>query len=97
MSHRQRERRILGLSLLRKQQGAVALEHLLVIAAVVVAVAAAIILGISQIVPQVVGLACPAADTAYDPNPAPVYPAPPVFAEPAPAIAPAAAGDCLGP
>jgi Flp pilus assembly pilin Flp len=92
MRHGRRGRRILGL-LLRGQQGAVALEHLLIIGVVVVAVAAAIILGIGQIVPQVVGLACPSSDTAYDP--APVYGGPPVFGEP-PVSAPAAAGACLG-
>ncbi len=42
-------------------------EYLLVIGAVVVAMAAALIAGFTLLLPEIVGVVCPAIDTAADP------------------------------
>ena len=85
MRHRRYGHGRLGLPLVREQRGVVALEYLLLIGVVVTAMAAAIIIGVKQIVPQVAGLACSGADTADLV----------VEAGELVVVAPPAAGDCI--
>lgn len=59
--------RRLVLALLRGETAQEAFEYLLVIGAVVVVMAAAIIAGLALLLPEIVGLVCPAVDTAADP------------------------------
>jgi hypothetical protein len=53
--------------LLADERAQDAFEYLLVVGAVVVAMAAALIAGFALLLPEVVGLVCPAVDTAANP------------------------------
>jgi hypothetical protein len=60
---------VLGMlrNFLRGDEAVDGFEHLLVVGTVVVVLVGGLILGFEQILPQVVGLACPAIDTASTP------------------------------